>query len=352
MWGMNQLPYGLLLLFLTGNQCDAFTQVYWGGGRQHVKSSNQPSPLFGIAEWRDDHPTTMGVLELVDTSPIRRVPLMLVESDEVVLQGQKKCFQFTRHDELRIFQRALDYNHGIFGLGLVSDEEEGILERILLMEIIDFKMDLGIEYGIFCEAQVMGRASLLCVDTTTSFSYPAEATTTTSYVDDDKEPVTAICVEYVDRPEECFGLDDVIEMATQVAYVIAKLSDKEEAYIKTFAQDEDDCDGDDGDDFDNDNETRQDRFRQAIQAAHESDCQGYVSSTQQTFQEGTPNKAWSWKDVNAISWAAFSSSLTPKLDETFRLQALDSKLVTNRLQLATYWLSDVLKEVEQSNSSR
>jgi hypothetical protein len=335
-----RLPLLLVLLFLREGGT-AFAPAQQSGMR--TTATRPPSPLFGITEWRD-LPTTVGArggVEQVDPypcvlsadgAPIRRVPLMLVKSDEVVLQGEKKCFQFTRDDELRIFQRAVDYNHGIFGLGLVSEDHDGILERFLLMEIVDFKMDdLGIDYGIFCEAQVVGRATLDAFDTKVGAGAPA---------DGDKEPVTAICAEYFDQQEERYGLDDAIEMASHVVHVIAELSDREEAEGRGEGHDEDD----------EENETRICRFRRAIRAAHESDCQGYVGSTSSPPRsETTVAKTWSWKDVNAISWAAFSSSLTPQMDETYRLHAMDMQLVTNRLQLATFWLSDVLAKAEQSN---
>lgn len=337
--GMNRTTHWLLLLALLTNEGGAFAP---GNLNNRLATARIPSPLLGIAEWRD-LPPTFGEPEekdgeLFDGAPLRRLPLMLVNSEEVVLQGEKKCFQFTRYDELRIFQRAVDYNQGIFGLGLVSEEDEAILERILLMEILDSKMDLGVDYGIFCEAKVVGRATILKVVTA-----PVDASTVE---DVDKEPVTVICAEYFDKQEECYGLDDAVEMASRIMAVITDLSGREEATFPS-CQTSDDDDNDDNDENE-ENETRIVRFHQAIHAAYESDSQGYVCPTEHSRKDATSATSWSWKEVNAISWAAFSSSLTPKMDATYRLHAMDMQLVSNRLQLATYWLADVLSEVDSS----
>jgi hypothetical protein len=82
------------------------------------------------------------------------------------------------------------------------------------------------------------------------------------------------------------------------------------------------------------------RFDEAYQAALEADNQGYLLPSP-SEEEGR-----SWRELNAISWAAFSTSSSPKDDATYRLSALDMDNITNRLKLAMYWLSDIRAEIE------
>merc|ERR1712241_106346 len=101
-------------------------------------------------------------------------------------------------------------------------------------------------------------------------------------------------------------------------------------------------------DDDDDIETRKDRFNLAYRAAMESDSQGYISNDDNNnSKEGIEQKKLSWKEINAISWAAFSSHATLATDETYRVYAMDMDRITNRLKLATFWLSDVLLETEE-----
>lgn len=281
----------------------------------------------------------------------RRVPVMNVTPDQVVLQGEKKYFQFQSDDELRLFQRALDRNHGIFGLGVIiredDDGDDVMMNKIQLMEITEYNMNLGVDFGIFCTAQAVGRASIL------NLLDNNESGTSVDERNSIEEPLIAICEEHFDNQEAYFSMEDTNQMARSVVEVIANLSDKEQDVIRKECSDGHDVeilhvvDDDKEDDYDDYEETRKDRFVQAFINSMEADSQGYISNSPPT-REGV----LSWKEMNAISWAAFSSALTPSEDEMYRLHAMDQDTITDRLKLATYWLSDVVQEVEQKFSSR
>lgn len=280
----------------------------------------------------------------------RRVPVMRVMPDQAALQGEKKYFQFHTDDELRFFQRALDRNHGVFALGVVFDEDEDgddvMMSRLQLMEITEYNMELGVDFGIFCTAQAVGRASLLeLLDSSLGSSIDE--------TDIVEEPLMAICAEYFDDQEVYYSAVNANAMARDVLQIITKLSHKEEHSMENSIGDEHDVkilhdvfDGEDQDDCEDDEETRKDRFAQAYLDSMECDSQGYISSA--SSRQGT----LSWKEMNAISWAAFSSALNPSEDATYRLHAFDQDKITDRLKLATYWLSDVVQEVEKQSNAR
>jgi len=276
------------------------------------------------------------------------------------LQGEKKYFQFHSRDELRIFQQAIDCNHGIFGLGFIIREEDGddvMMNTMQLMEITEYNMNLGVDFGIFCTAQTVGRASVRTIldkndpDTTTSPDIESSSTENRSVT------VVCECEEQFDDHETYYTLEDANKMARDVVDLIGNVSDIEQGVsLRSLTNDDDngvdydnDNNDDDNDDEDDDceesEETRQGRFHQAYRAAIDSDSQGYIYDS--SSREGKP--LLSWKQMNAISWAAFSSHSTLAIDETYRLHAMDMGTITNRLKLATYWLSDVLLDAEETS---
>ena len=278
----------------------------------------------------------------------RRVPVMQICTDEIVLPGEKKYFQFYSDDELRLFQRALDRNHGIFAMGaIIGEDEDGddiMMSKIQMMEIKEYNMDLGGNFGIFCTAQAVGRAKLFAV-------LNDKLGTSVDGCNVIEEPLIAICEEHFDHEESYYSMEDANEMARGVLEIITNLSNKEDEYtkkglgivhdvkiIRGVDNEEEDCD-----DFE---ETRKDRFAQAFLDSLESDSHGYISSSP------TGDGNLTWKEMNAISWGAFCTSLNPSEDETYRLHALDQDRITDRLKLATYWLSDVVQEVEQESKLR
>ena len=113
---------------------------------------------------------------------------------------------------------------------------------------------------------------------------------------------------------------------------------------------------------DDDDETRLERYQEAFQRAlsvrRRQERRLYPFETEEEEEEeeekdvsesmARRTTVYTWDELDAISWAAFSTSESLSLDEVYRLAALDNDCLTNRLQLATYWLSDVLQDVKQA----
>lgn len=342
----------LVIVVLCGGSKILFVDAF--SSRKTSPSLGKSSKLFGIADWRDDigghgysskrrvlrgdgkeREVVSALFEKPDSasetlSNERCVPLLLVPSDQVVLQGETKYFHFVHDDELRLFQQSIDRHHGIFALGLIStdDGEEVLLDRLPLLDITNYRY-MDVDMGIICGAQVVGRASLASVE-----------------VESDAENqeqlkwgmATAVCTEYFDEREEYYTLQEANEMAQRVVKLVFDVSQIEKKL--TMATTDDVNDQDEENDPD---ETRQGRLCNAILAAYESDSQGYHVH----HQDSGSSHLRSWKELNAVSWAAFSSSVNHKVEETYRLHALDMSSTTNRLKFAGFWLSDILLEVQQ-----
>ena len=277
--------------------------------------STRGKPMFGISEWRD-LPVDQALSHLTDEVP-RRLPVLLTGSHKVTLLGETNYYQWNRDDDVRLFQQAVDKNEGMFGLGFVhdpsADDGEVILDKIALMQIEDYNI-MGQDFGIFCSSKAVGRASILH----------------TEKCNDEDEPLMVWCNEIFDR-QEIKSLEEANVLARNVVEILMKLSKADKLQLsETVAQPEN-------------SENRIDRFRVAMEAAHLVDSQGYhVSSSDRKRCE--ERNLLSWSEINAISWAAFSTSTSLETDKTYRLRAMDFELITNRLQLANYWLSDVLVE--------
>jgi hypothetical protein len=271
------------------------------------------------------------------TNFVRRVPILLADSNQVVLQGETKYFYWNKDDEVRLFQQALDRNERIFGLGFVrtedNDEEDILLDKISLMEIMDYNL-MGVDYGVVCRARVVGRGNILKAEVGSK-----------SDDENDKMPLTAICEEYLDR-SETVSLREANVVANTVVQLITDISVAEQHQSSRYVS----CD--EGVDDDGTSLTRLDGFRDAYEEALASDSNGYFlsSSDQHHVPPSSSNRhlGRSWRELNALSWAAFSTSSSLVQDEIYRLSALDIDLLTDRLRFATYWLSDVLLEVEQT----
>ncbi|KAG7371766.1 hypothetical protein IV203_017908 [Nitzschia inconspicua] len=329
--------------------------------------------LYGLADWRD----AVGIFKedddddnvLQQQQQHTMVPLHLVPSHQVALQGETKYFQFRTKQELRLFQQAVDHNHGIFGLGLCIEtepcnnhnndndndtnnfllqqddndththdadfaESAFLLDKIPLLEIIDYKnMNLGIDLGVFCKAQVVGRAQLIRYLDTTEKEHSNDNDN-----DDDDEPPMAICSEIYDETETHFTLEEVNTMAKEMVEMIGTIADQEE--------EQEDPLGITSDRDDVETETRKHRFQQALRDAFQSDSQGYLLLPT-TETQGIR----SWKELSAFSWAAFSTGTDLPMEETYRLHAMNMNRIATRIQLASFWLADKVVALEE-NSSR
>ena len=269
---------------------------------------------------------------------VRRVPILLTSSSKVALLGESRYFQWTENDDIKLFQDAVDHNEGVFGLGFIhergihEDGEEGelvCLDKIALMQIEDFNT-MGQELGIFCKAKVVGRASML-------YSEPC------TNLDDD--PKYALCSEFFDR-RETLSLQETNQLARKVLNLVEETSN---ALIHECRMPEafnDDDDDEEETEPSGQSGTRLDRFKRAYKAALLADTQGYyhnaASSDISRDTSACDNRLLSWKQINAVSWAAYAMNKCLEVDQTYRVQAMDFELVSNRLQFAVFWLSDIL----------
>ena len=112
---------------------------------------------------------------------------------------------------------------------------------------------------------------------------------------------------------------------------LAKLEDT--FYDEGIAKDDDDHDDDDDED-DSLYVDRRKRFRRAYEIALETDTQGYQSPAGNAIlaDHRTP------QELTAVSWAAFCSELLSETDAPFRVQALCTETLFDRLKLASAML--------------
>ena len=113
------------------------------------------------------------------------------------------------------------------------------------------------------------------------------------------------------------------------------------------ADDEEDSDDDEEDEMSFGD--RRSRFQKAYEVALETDTQGYRVATvdeKPSRDQRTP------QELNAISWAAFSTEILPDADATYRIQAMDSDNLFERLKLASHMLREKKAElrVKMKNS--
>ena len=84
---------------------------------------------------------------------------------------------------------------------------------------------------------------------------------------------------------------------------------------------------------DDDAPTREERYDEAYKNALESDSQGYFSSNDSKGGRSA-------QELTAISWAAFSTEGADELDAPYRLQALDTDDLIERLKLGMFLLNE------------
>jgi hypothetical protein len=89
---------------------------------------------------------------------------------------------------------------------------------------------------------------------------------------------------------------------------------------------------DDDDDDDDAYADRMSRYRQAYEVALSTDTQGY----RVTDDTGTRSA----RELTAISWAAFCTDILSSEESTYRIQALDSDNLFERLKLASQMLRE------------
>eukprot|EP00977_Amphora_coffeiformis_P029666 scaffold42170_cov168-Amphora_coffeaeformis.AAC.1 len=99
-----------------------------------------------------------------------------------------------------------------------------------------------------------------------------------------------------------------------------------------MAEDDEDDESDEDDDEPEVLLSRLSRFHKAYETALATDSQGY------RVADDTGDR--SAQELTAISWAAFCTDLLPSEDSTYRIQALDSDQLFERLKLASQMLRE------------
>ena len=350
--GLQTMTESQLLLLIVLTPCIAF----------HVPTRVQTklSRLHGISEWRDncfvDQQKSWGSSEL-------RKPLCLVPFDfeEALVQGQTKELRFFEERFIKLFQDVMDNHEGVLAMALLSEEDEAILSSVPICEVVNYNRMVSDGFGIFLTIQCVGRVELL-------------------EVDQDGEYMIAECVEIVDsstsldKVEEGNLLAESIEkMIERISAVENELSDRLEEQVEfgtlpdgivfvndsdNFVSSEDDDEDDDDDDDENDDSdtpTRVDRYNKAYLQALESDSQGYYThqlsnnSPSPRLQQGKEQlkSTRSIQELTAISWAVFATEVMDDLDAQFRVQALDTQDLVERLKLGLFLLNEKRRLIER-----
>lgn len=282
-----------------------------------------PSPrlstrAFGIGEWREG--ASEGLIANHPATKVRELPILPRDSTQILLQGQTTHLQFVDDDEVRLFRQALSKCGGVFGMGLFQTDngEDVLLDTMPLLEIQDYNV-MGGDFGVFCEARVMGKAR---VHSEVQGQDTAEG-----------QPISVACTEFSDDAVDDSNLEMANKVADMIENLIYDMSDIEESCLDSMPPSE----------LNQDDPSRATRFVEAYQAAIESDRQGYLFKDRSAAKNNR-----SWRELTALSWAAFSTSNDLAKDETYRINALGMDGVVNRLKLALYWLSDVRFEMEEA----
>ena len=289
----------------------------------------RPSPVYGISEWRDNC-----FVESEFQKELRK-PLCLVPFgyEEALVQGQTKELRFYEDRFKDLFDVAMNNHEGVLAMALLSEEDEAILSSVPLCEIAAYNR-MAEEFGIFLTIKCVGRVELMDVD-------------------QDGEYMVAECIEIVDSgtpdlTQANLVADSIDKMVTRMSSIEDELSDRLEEQVKLgtlpygieFVNDSDNfVGGDDDDDDDDDGPTRIERYREAIEHALESDSQGYMLSSSTTSQRSV-------QELTAISWAAFATEAVDDLDAQFRVQALDTDDLVERLKLGLFLLNEKRKLIE------
>jgi len=273
------------------------------------------SRLFGMSEWRDlvlDEPATEENL----AKPLGVLP---TRSKDVLLQGQSRYLQLVDEHQIELFQRAIDNHGGVLGTGLLMFGDNG--DVLPTMPLVEIQSYMTTDYGVFCKVRAVGRAAVLQRQ-----KRSPESVVTEKYDQNDEEVI----------PD--YGYDSNYDLANDMADQI-----KNHLIALTKIEEADD-ESSESNLNEKKEDTRWERYQSAYRNALDADQQGYVVAS------GEASTRRSWKELAAVSWAAFSTSSCPDKDATFRLNAMNSVSVTERLDLAMYWLSDLRSELENATS--
>jgi hypothetical protein len=247
--------------------------------------------------------------------------------EEALVQGQTKELRFYEERFLQLFDDVMDNHEGVLAMALLSEEDEAILSSVPICEIADYNR-MGEGLGTFLTIKCVGRAEL------------KEVTQEGPYMKAD-------CVEIMDQGTP--DLSDANLLADSIEKIVKKmsriedeLSDKLEEQVKlgtlpdgvAFIGDSDKFVGEE-----DDLPTRVERYEESYAHAMESDTQGYLSSSSSDNQRSA-------QELTAISWAAFATEAVDDLDAPYRVQALDTDDLSERLKLGLFLLNEKRRLIE------
>jgi len=299
------------------------------------------SSLMGISEWRDtifDFPGTgddrrLGVEQ---GAPPKEICILPFPYQEVLLQGETKQLRLYEERFIQLFEDCMENHSGVVGMGLLA--QSGIIQSIPLCEIEAYNRMDG--FGIFATIRVVGRASL--VELTQQEPYIKAVATE---IIDDIPPNLELSNHLASNIENFMLLLSSMEHQLSEASKNKDEMDEEDEEMQRrikiaqlddrFYEDSDDeGDSDEGDDDDDSLDLdRRNRFNRAYEVALATDTQGYCVSSQKNLDR-TP------AELTALSWSSFCTELLPESDATYRIQALDSDNLFDRLKLASHMLRD------------
>mmetsp|Transcript_10226 Transcript_10226/g.15703 ORF Transcript_10226/g.15703 Transcript_10226/m.15703 type:complete len:345 (+) Transcript_10226:153-1187(+) len=284
--------------------------------------------IHGINEWRDN------VFSDIDIAPGKelRKPICILPfgSEESLLQGQTKELQLYEDRFLKLFDKVMNEHESVVAMGLMSEEDQGLYHAVPICEVIDYN-NMGGELGIFLTIRCVGRAELLDIR-------------------QDDPYLILDCIEIVDEGSPKTNIsnvvaDDIENMVKALHDIEERLSERLEDQAKEGTLPESISVYQSSDDFydgDDDGPNRLQRYSEAVQKALDSDAQGYFSPI--ADDETQENR--STQELTAISWAAFSTESTNELDDFYRVQALATRDLLDRLKLGLLLLNEKFKLVE------
>eukprot|EP00586_Coscinodiscus_wailesii_P007375 CAMPEP_0172491350 /NCGR_PEP_ID=MMETSP1066-20121228/22114_1 /TAXON_ID=671091 /ORGANISM="Coscinodiscus wailesii, Strain CCMP2513" /LENGTH=377 /DNA_ID=CAMNT_0013260353 /DNA_START=8 /DNA_END=1141 /DNA_ORIENTATION=+ len=326
--------------------------------------SDTTTQRHGINEWRDTDFDISGdsysqPMGSEDGLP-RKVCVLPFPFSDILLQGETKQLRLYEDRFLKLFDKCMDEHNGVLAMGLIASS--GIIQTAPLCEVEAYNR-MGDGFGIFVTIRVVGRCRLVEVT--------------------DQEPfIEAVCQDVRDGPveERLEGLDMVAGNIENFVVTIASLErrleesaelelrgeedgetkgqklsieDIEDGEMRNWLLDDvDDDDDDDDDDYSSieDNLEYEDsnaKFKNAFHQARNTDSQGYTisqSTSEETCDEYTKDEPCrNVQDLTALSWAAFC---TDDVHCKYRIQALDTTVLFDRLKLGSYMLRERKAELE------
>ncbi|CAB9511339.1 ATP-dependent protease La (LON) domain [Seminavis robusta] len=308
--------------------------------RSLVDSPSRLSVTGSISEWRDlmfDYPGTGNDRRLgtEQGAPPRQVNILPFPFDQILLQGETKQLRLYEDRFIKLFQDTMDNHCGVVAMGLMA--QAGIVQKVPLCEIEAYnRMD---NFGIFVTIRVVGRAELM------------EVTQQEPYIQ-------AVCMEISDKVPPNLELpnllakniEDSIDNLSKMEQRLKQVQDKgdksESGLDRAVLEDRfyEEIDEDDDDDDDEDDQvtdmSRQQRFLTAYRTALATDTQGYFLASADSSYGKTP------QELTAISWAGFCTDIVPDMLATYRIQALDSVDLFERLKLASQMMKQKEKQLK------